>query len=92
MQHQEQFRPVIEDWRDVEVAYGLSDVVTGTVVARAGRGYRVALGAFEAFLPVAQPEYPASEPDNSFVGRRMDFRVAELNVSRKSIVLSRLKH
>jgi small subunit ribosomal protein S1 len=91
MQIPENRQPLLDTWRDVEAAFERADVVTGTVIALVKGGYRVALSAFEAFLPATQIAlHPLRELDATYIGQRLEFHILKLDASRLSIVLSRL--
>ena len=75
-------------WNDIAQAVENEDVVEGTVVAKVKGGLSVDIGV-KAFLPGSQVDLRPVKNVDTFLGKKLTFKVIKFNKKRGNIVLSR---
>ncbi|MDE0118916.1 MAG: 30S ribosomal protein S1 [Bdellovibrionales bacterium] len=79
---------IIRIWKDISKVVENEEVIEGTVIAKVKGGLSVDIGV-KAFLPGSQIELRPVKDLNSYVGRKLQFKVIKFNQKRGNIVLSR---
>ncbi len=79
---------IIRIWKDISKVVENEEVIEGTVIAKVKGGLSVDIGV-KAFLPGSQIELRPVRDLNSYVGRKLQFKVIKFNQKRGNIVLSR---
>ena len=75
-------------WNDIAQAVENEEVVEGTVVAKVKGGLSVDIGV-KAFLPGSQVDLRPVKNVDTFLGKKLTFKVIKFNKKRGNIVLSR---
>ncbi len=79
----------IKSWRKIVNAYKENMSVTGTVKSLVNGGFIVDIDGFLAFLPGSQVEIKPIRNYSSYVGKQFEFKIVNINESKKNAVLSR---
>lgn len=79
---------IMNAWNDIALAVENEAVVEGTVVGKVKGGLSVDIGV-KAFLPGSQVDLRPVKDIDTFLGKKLSFKVIKFNKKRGNIVLSR---
>ncbi len=79
----------LKGWNRVLGAYEKNEPIEGVIKKLVTGGFSVDIGGFLAFLPGSQVEMHPIRNYQSYVGRRFEFKVININKQRKNAVVSR---
>ncbi|WP_025270544.1 30S ribosomal protein S1 [Hippea sp. KM1] len=79
----------IKGWNKVKEAYREGKTIKGKINNVVNGGFTVKIDGFLAFLPGSQVELKPIKNYQSYVGKEFDFKVVNINESKRNAVLSR---
>jgi small subunit ribosomal protein S1 len=75
-------------WDRVKQMWERDEIIEGTITRRIKGGLIVDLGGVDAFLPGSQVDVRPVRDFDSYIGKRMKFKIVKLNDFRKNVVVS----
>ncbi len=81
----------VKKWRELKSKFEKDEIVQGHVVKAIKGGLLIDIDGITAFLPQSQIGLRKGETTESFVNKKLDFHILEIDQSIKRIIVSRLK-
>ena len=75
-------------WKNIEKAHDENEVIEGKIVSKTKGGLIVNISGMETFLPGSQIDVKPITDYDSYVGKKMDFKVVKVNPLIKNAVVS----
>nr|BCX00014.1 MAG: 30S ribosomal protein S1 [Bacteroidota bacterium] len=75
-------------WERIEQAYQNDEVIEGEIKRRVKGGMMVDIFGIEAFLPGSQIDVRPVRDFDSYIGKRMEFKIVKLNRAGENVVVS----
>ncbi len=79
---------LIKAWNDLVDSYENGTIITGTIVSKTKGGLIADCGGLETFLPGSQIDIKPIIDYDSYVGKKMEFKVVKINEAIKNAVVS----
>jgi ribosomal protein S1 len=81
----------VKKWRELKSKFEKDEIIQGHVVKAIKGGLLVDIDGITAFLPQSQIGLRKGETTESFVSKKLEFHILEIDQSIKRIIVSRLK-